>query len=558
MMNSKALLSKKRNRNKNNSGSNSIKNMNSHSPVFQINGFNIVELHHIESTENKNISNNREVPKKNIIELKESNSNLHELNQNNSEIKEMTKAKIKNIEEFYTSKFGISTIKENCFKCLMTDFLSNELLYFNTRNELFNYCKYCFVSKRKNLFMDEIICKENKEDFFKANISFLNSWRFFIPKTICKGCFMEIINQKNLISNIKNIFSDIEKDSLCRTNYRNYALFSPRFRAAFSLRNRSKSSRRRSRSYISRNNKAAFNHNESEVSLNINISNKQSSRKKEDTKIEIENEKIYNSGVKLEKKNIISVDKSMLGNSVIEELKQIKSNKKNENKKISDGKIIMNENNLNIDKNKHYININLNINNNFDKKEIINNINFNGQNNINIIKKINNINNNPINNNLNLISIKLSELIKDMNAKFQSFFMSLEYVKRKMALIIEHMYIFIQKYEYFIKCPTLINNTSIYKDSQILKVSLEEDIKSYKINYLNAKDSSEKLINFLITVERFIINQKEQENLLFLIKCLKQKVSENKDELGKHEEGINIFKSNLNLLIRFVFEIIKS
>lgn len=555
MMNSKALLSKKRNRNRNNSGSSSAKNMNSDSPVIQINGFNIVELHHIESTESKNIPNNRDVPKKNIIELKESNSNLHELNPNNAEIKEMTKAKIKNIEEFYTSKFGISTIKENCFKCLMTDFLSNELLYFNSRNELFNYCKYCFVSKRKNLFMDESICKENKEDFFKANISFLNSWRFFIPKTICKGCFMEIINLKNLISNIKNIFSDIEKDSLCRTNYRNYALFSPRFRAAFSLKNRSKSSRRRSRSYISRNNKAKLNHNESEVSLNININNRQSSRKKEDTKSDFENEKIYNSGVKLEKKNIISVDKSILGSSFIEELKKIKSNKKNDNKKISDDKIIVKEKNINIDKNKHYININLNINNNLDKKEIINNINFNGQNNINIIK---NVNNNTINNNLNLISNLLCELIKENNAKFNSFFISLENVKRKMALTVEHMFFIIQKYPYFISCPTLLKKTTIYKDSQILNASFEEDVKNYITNYLNAKDSSEKLIKFLITAEKFIVNQKEKENLLLLIKCLNQKVNENKNELEKYDERIKIFKNNLNLLIRFVFEIVKS
>lgn len=555
MMNSKALLSKKRNRNRNNSGSSSAKNMNSDSPVIQINGFNIVELHHIESTESKNIPNNRDVPKKNIIELKESNSNLHELNPNNAEIKEMTKAKIKNIEEFYTSKFGISTIKENCFKCLMTDFLSNELLYFNSRNELFNYCKYCFVSKRKNLFMDESICKENKEDFFKANISFLNSWRFFIPKTICKGCFMEIINLKNLISNIKNIFSDIEKDSLCRTNYRNYALFSPRFRAAFSLKNRSKSSRRRSRSYISRNNKAKLNHNESEVSLNININNRQSSRKKEDTKSDFENEKIYNSGVKLEKKNIISVDKSILGNSFIEELKKIKSNKKNDNKKISDDKIIVKEKNINIDKNKHYININLNINNNLDKKEIINNINFNGQNNINVIK---NVNNNTINNNLNLISNLLCELIKENNAKFNSFFISLENVKRKMALTVEHMFFIIQKYPYFISCPTLLKKTTIYKDSQILNASFEEDVKNYITNYLNAKDSSEKLIKFLITAEKFIVNQKEKENLLLLIKCLNQKVNENKNELEKYDERIKIFKNNLNLLIRFVFEIVKS
>jgi len=555
-MNSKALLSKKRNRNRNNSGSNSAKIVDSHSPMFQLNGFNVVELHHTESTENKNISNNREVPKKNIIELKESNSNLHELNENNTEIKEMTKAKIKNIEEFYTSKFGISTIKENCFKCLMTDFLSNELLYFNSRNELFNYCKYCFVSKRKNLFMDEAICKENKEDFFKANISFLNSWRFFIPKTICKGCFMEIINLKNLISNIKNIFSDIEKDSLCRTNYRNYALFSPRFRAAFSLKNRSKSSRRRSRSYISRNNKSASNYNESEVSLNINISNKQSSRKKEDTKIEIENEKIYNSAVKVEKKNIISIDKKMLGNSFIEELKQVKSNKKSENKKISDDKIVMNEKNINIEKNKNYININLNISNNLDKKEIINNINFIGQNNINLIKNVN-ANNNTFNNNLNLISYKLNELIKEMNSKFHSFFISLENVKRKMAVIIESMFIIIQKFELFLILPILLKNTKIVKESQSLNASFEEDVKSYKLNYLNVKDSSEKLIKFLTTVEKFV-NNKEKGNLFLLIKYLKQKVTENTNELDKHDEKINNFKNNMNLLLRLVLEIVKS
>lgn len=63
-MNSKSLLSKKRNRNTNGSGSNSVKNMNSHSSVFQLNGFNIVELQPTESTENKNISNNIEIPKK--------------------------------------------------------------------------------------------------------------------------------------------------------------------------------------------------------------------------------------------------------------------------------------------------------------------------------------------------------------------------------------------------------------------------------------------------------------------------------------------------------------
>jgi hypothetical protein len=259
----------------------------------------------------------------------------------------------------------------------------------------------------------------------------------------------------------------------------------------------------------------------------------------------------------LEKKNIISVDKRMLGNSVIEELKQIKSKKKSENKKISDGKIIMNENSLNIGKNKHYININLNINNNLDKKEIINNFNFNGQNNINISKNVNNINNNQINNNLNIIRKILIDLIKEMNAKFESFFFSLEKVKRTMALTIEHMYFIIQKYEFFIIYPILLKNTKIYKDSQYLRASFEEDVNNYKVNYSNAKDSSEKLIQFLITAETFIINNKEKENLLLLIKFLKQKVSENKNELEKHEKTINNFKTNLNLLLKYVLEIVK-
>lgn len=106
--------------------------------------------------------------------------------------------------------------------------------------------------------------------------------------------------------------------------------------------------------------------------------------------------------------------------------------------------------------------------------------------------------------------------------------------------------------------PNIIKKTTIYKDSQILNASFEEDVKNYITNYLNAKDSSEKLIKFLITAEKFIVNQKEKENLLLLIKCLNQKVNENKNELEKYDERIKIFKNNLNLLIRFVFEIVKS
>ena len=338
-MNSDILLTRKRARNGIKPHNGIIKNKNLNTEMLQFNGFNIIEFNHTDFIPNNITPKIVQNQDKNIIEIKEKESNLHEIIENNPEIKELKRSKAKNIEEYFTSKNGISTIKENCFKCLLTNFLSNELLYFNSRKDLFNYIKYCFLFKNKLIITDEDTFQENKEKFFNANASFINGWRFFIPKTICKGCFMEIINMKNLISNIKTIFCDIEKDSLCKTNYRNYALFSSRFRAEFNLKNRSRNQRRKNRS-SARNSRSKISRR--------NFRNKSM----DNIKCIIDDEqkgKIYNDGVEyIMDKNIIVINKSNLENSVLDHLKN-NSFYKNDNfqnnnlcKKLNDNKLITN------------------------------------------------------------------------------------------------------------------------------------------------------------------------------------------------------------------------
>ena len=161
---------------------NSHKDTRKDSQICEFKGFNIIELFNTDSQESNNYLSSSLNIEDNIIELKEGKTNL--------EVKEITKAKLKEIEEYYISIYGITYINENCFKCLMNNFLSNELLYFSSKEDLFNYCKYCFISDKKIIFLDEELYKENKENFFFVNHSFLNNWRFFIPKTICKSCFI--------------------------------------------------------------------------------------------------------------------------------------------------------------------------------------------------------------------------------------------------------------------------------------------------------------------------------------------------------------------------------
>ena len=533
-MNNKILLSRKRNKNESKTQSSPHQSLYSNSPMVQFNGFNIMELHYTEYLENKNESNINGLPENNIIDLKESNHNIHEINENNGEIIEMTRTKAKNIEEYYSTKFGVSTIKENCFKCLMTNFLSNELLYFNSRKDLFNYIKYCFVTKNKILFIDEDIYKENKDNFFNANSSFINGWRFFIPKTICKGCFMDIINMKHLISNIKNIFSDIERDSLCRTNYRNYALFSPRFRAAFSLRSRSKHPRRPNR--IISNNKNRIN--------SQNHSSKNTLKHKD---------KIYNLDIKYDKsKNILIIDKKNLDNSIIDIIKNSANNNI-----LSDIEFNKNNNNNILDGNKS--NLNKGENNNS-----LNNLSFKGKNNINIINNIN-INNNyneKTNLNFDIINNKIKELLKDINICFKYFFSNLDIIKKKIEIINNFTNYFKHKLYQLFLYPSLFQfSQQNLQYIRALYSSFNDDRKNLNIYLINAKNSSDNALNYLnnisneIKKKSIVMNLKEKNNLISVIKDLHFLIEENKKTLEKYNNQFDNFNVNYIFLFNLVSNI---
>ena len=522
-MNSKTLLTKKRNRTRSKAGLEHDKITNISSPMLEVNGFNIVELYYAESLENKNAPNDDEFQEKNIIELREENSKVPIISENNSEIIDMTKAKAKNIEEYYFSKFGISTIKENCFKCLMTNFLSNELLYFNSRKDLFNYIKYCFVIKNKIIFTDEEILKANKENFMNVTASFLNGWRFFIPKTVCKGCFMEIINMKCLINNLKNIFSDIERDSLCRTNYRNYALFSPRFRAAFRL-NKIKSSRRQSRISRCRRNKKKFTNYNNNISKNI------------------KEKKNYNSNVKYDDdKNIIIIDKKIMDKSL---LKIIKNNTfLNEQYKKNNYNNILNGNEDNKFNEKNSMNINLinDIDSNFNKedntKNESNNILIHGQNNINIINNIN-INSNSIKEiadiNFDLINRQTEEILNEIDINFNQHCSCLKKIMSVMRNIdayanfcnIKLLFIFFY-FKDLSKFTDILNNYEVlYKNFMDNLILLNNSFIIFKNSLLKGSEFFNNLLNE-IKDNNNNINSKDKNSLIAVIQELKYYIDEN-------------------------------
>jgi len=127
------------------------------------------------------------------------------------------------VEEYYSkdNEDENTNINENCFNCLMSNFKPNELLYFNNRKSLLSYLKYCFYFLKKIIFLDNQIYIENKYDLDKCDTHYLNGWKFFIPKTVCKACFLEIINMEHLFGNLKNIFCDIDAFKIIQNEHRN-------------------------------------------------------------------------------------------------------------------------------------------------------------------------------------------------------------------------------------------------------------------------------------------------------------------------------------------------
>ena len=170
-----------------------------------------------------------------IIQLNEEEINLDSFSDlSNLQEKEITriKKKAQAIEEYYLGKGKDSKINENCFNCLMNNFHENELLYFAKRSDLLTYLKYCFYFLKKILFLDTQIYTENKYDLDKCDdTNYLNGWKFFIPKTMCRGCFLQMINMEHLFGNLKTIFSDVDTTTLRRNFHRNRSHLNSRLRS---------------------------------------------------------------------------------------------------------------------------------------------------------------------------------------------------------------------------------------------------------------------------------------------------------------------------------------
>ena len=268
----------------------------------------------------------------NIIELNEDEEDYQSaLNLDDEEINNLTQKEkqslinvSKKCENYYKNQYGETYINIHCFKCLYNSFYTNELLYFPNRKTLLNYLKYCFLFLKKNLFIDHSTYINNKYELKKCNNSYLINWKFFIEKTICKNCFMEVINMKMLFENLKIIFCDVEKETY--------------------LKGLQKKGRNRNRRSI-----VIKNRKKSQSQKNNTVSNK-----------EINNPLIanfYNINVSFNsEKNIIIIKKSALGNiinDIIKKKQNLNLKRKEINEKI-ENKSKTTINNFNIINNLNY------------------------------------------------------------------------------------------------------------------------------------------------------------------------------------------------------------
>ena len=255
---------------------------------LKINSFNIIELNEEEITPEND-------PDLNIFSQREI---------------QRIKKKAISIEEYYSNGPEDAKISENCFNCLMNNFRPNELLYFSKRKDLLTYLKYCFYFLKNILFLDYHIYIKNKFDLDKCDINYLNGWKFFIPKTVCRACFLQIINMKHLFANLKTIFSDIDINFASRNLRRNRSHFIPRLRASHSARRESNN-----------------NHNaNTEEEKNIIVI------PKKESKVKNKNSKNNHNIIYDDKKGIISIKKDILGDIGILPKKLDNNNKSKKSK----------------------------------------------------------------------------------------------------------------------------------------------------------------------------------------------------------------------------------
>ena len=110
------------------------------------------------------------------------------------------------IESFYTNTYGLIRIKERCASCGVQNFLTNEIFYFKNMITLFYYLKYIFHVTKNKLILDNKIYIENYKEIKRyKKIGFNLKTKFLFPKTICRKCFINLINKQNLIRNLINM-----------------------------------------------------------------------------------------------------------------------------------------------------------------------------------------------------------------------------------------------------------------------------------------------------------------------------------------------------------------
>ena len=524
MMINKSLLSKKKSRQKSNSKLKSNENEEEDSPMFEINGFKIVELLYTESLSNKISFEN------NLINLEETDVDKIEFNKKKVKIKDsITKTELEEIEEYYILQYGIKKIKENCFICLMNNFLSNELLYFSSRKNLFYYFRHCFLHYNKIIFVDEKITKKNKEQFFSVNEKFMNSWRFFIPKTICKGCFMQLINTKDLIYKIRNIFCDTDDNSICQTNYKNYAAFSKLFRKEFNIGVKQKKiTKEKNLKSICIKKKPIMETIELSDSETSEINNIKNSENEEKVK--------YNQFVEYNKnKHIIFINKSIFN---------LENNKNGISKSNKIQEKIKYENNKN------------------QKKTINNIITFQGPNFINIINNININQDNFINNN-NLIDnyIELiTDRIKSSLFEFDKYVFSLKNLKDSILLIYSFSEEVSKKLIILLIYKNLLKVSSIQQIFNCLFLNYKENKNQFDIQLLNLKNSFEKANDFVDNIYNKIFmthfqDENKKNELLSKIKKIKIYLIENIKYFEIYNNPLHNFEENFYCLLILIYKL---
>ena len=123
------------------------------------------------------------------------------------------KRKAETIENYYMNYSEEELSNVHCSICYMNCFVKNELLYFKDKKSLISYLKYCFIFLKKNIFTNHRIYMNNRYDLFKIDHTYYIGFHFLIPKTICKACFIQLINKEFLLSKLKNEISDYDGDN---------------------------------------------------------------------------------------------------------------------------------------------------------------------------------------------------------------------------------------------------------------------------------------------------------------------------------------------------------